>query len=504
VIFKKKDKGEYHPQRVPKYDKPLNSVNLKEIFKNCDDFTVRDVFIGGNPQHRVKLCFIDGIVSGEAVSREILTPLTDPIRFSQAKNDEQRFELIAHGGVSSRSMLRRDNLDDTVGDLVSGFCALVFDEKALAVVFEVRSGEKRAVTEPATEKVIKGAKDAFVESIRTNTSLVRRKLRDPELKILETYVGRHSHTRIAVVYAQGIADMNIVAQVRRKIDEIDVDAVLTSAMIEEYLVDSKKTMFPLMLTTERADKFSMNIMEGRVGILVDGLPIGYMVPATMAQTLFVPEDRARHFAVATVILIIRYLAVLLTLLLPAFYVAVAMYHQEMLPTKLLLSIIESKQNVPFSTAAEVLAMLVAFELLQEAGLQLPEPVGQTVSIIGALIVGQSAVEARVLSPVVVIVVAMAGVAGYAMPNQDMAAALRVWRFILAVSAMLGGMFGLMIAAVLLVYHLATLESFGVPYMSPFVGRAWREAARRSVIRLPMPEDKYRDKALNTPNRRKQK
>lgn len=504
MLFWKRKDWDYHPRSEPKYSLPLCSENLKKVFENCDDFAIRTVYIGGNSAYKAQICFIDGVVSGEAVSREVLASLAKEERFSALYTDKQRLEAVLHGAVSSYAPICCKTMDDTVTAITDGFCAIIFDNIQTAVCFEVKTSDKRAVSQPVTEKAIKGSKDAFVESLRTNTSLIRRKLREPLLKITETIVGRRSLTKVAVVYVQGLTNMDIVAQVRRKIDEIDIDALLTSSSIEEYITDAKKTMFPLVISTERADKFSVSLMQGKVGILVDGLPMGYLVPATLAQTLEVPEDRAQHFAISTAIMIVRYLAMFICLLLPAFYVAIAMYHQEMLPTKLLLSIIESKQNVPFSTAAEVLGMLIVFELLQEAGLRLPEPVGQTVSIIGALIVGQSAVEAKVISPVVVIVVAVAGVAGYAMPNQDMSAALRAWRFIFTVAAMLGGMYGLMLAVVVLVYHLASLESFGVPYMSPFVSSDGWKVARRSVLRLPMKSEKYRDDVLKPENKRMQK
>ena len=195
---------------------------------------------------------------------------------------------------------------------------------------------------------------------------------------------------------------------------------------------------------------------------------------------------------------------LVTVLLPAFYVAIAMYHQEMIPTKLMLSIIASKADVPFSTAIEVLGMLVAFELLQEAGLRLPDPIGQTVSIIGALIVGQSAVEAKIVSPVVVIVVAFAGIAGYTMPNQDFAAALRICRFLLVLCAIAGGMFGLVIGLILLVYHLAGLESFGVPYLTPFAGKNGGKGMLRALLRPPLYGTQYREEALHVQDVRNQK
>jgi hypothetical protein len=235
-------------------------------------------------------------------------------------------------------------------------------------------------------------------------------------------------------------------------------------------------------------------MEGRVGIIIDGLPLGFMAPGTFSQFFKVPEDHANHFLVASGLTLLRYFSLILALILPAFYVSVTMYHQEMLPLKLMESIIEAKQSVPFPTAFEVLGMLVAFELLQEAGLRLPAPIGETVSIFGAIIVGQSAVEAKVVSPIVVIVIALAGIAGYTVPNQDTAVAVRICRFILVIMAVFMGMFGLAIGVALMLYHLSSLETLGVPYMAPFAGCDGKHFFR-ALLRFPMKSKSVREPEL---------
>jgi hypothetical protein len=245
-------------------------------------------------------------------------------------------------------------------------------------------------------------------------------------------------------------------------------------------------------------------MDGRVGVLVDGLPMGCLLPGDIAQFIKVPQDKSYNYAMVTALTLIRYACMMITLLLPAFYIAVATFHQEMLPTKLMLSIIASKQDVPFGTAFEVLVMLVAFEVLQEAGLRLPQTIGQTVSIIGGLVVGQSAVEAKIVSPVVVIVVAVAGICGFTMPNQDFANALRLWRFALAAIASVMGLFGVMAGCVGLIYHLATLESFGVAYLTPFAPNPGVQVRDYTLLRPPLPWIKMRELALHPRNKRNQK
>lgn len=484
------------PARRVKFPSPVTAKVVADVFTDCYDFITRQIALGGDNSKEVTLCFIDGLVDSKTLAETVLRPITDSHRFS---GDIQSTDAIAKmlGGVAyTASVKHRTVLDDVVQDILNGFCAIIIDKESTAVTFEVRANANRSITEPKEEKVIKGSKDAFIELLKMNTTLVRRKLRNPDLRIKTAEIGKKTGTYVAILYINDFTNMDIVNEVEKRIKNINVDGVLTAAVIEESIADDPATPFPQLISTERPDKFCMNLLEGRVGIIVDGLPMGYLAPGTFAQYFKVPEDVANHFLVASALTGLRYIALFITLLLPAFYVAVAIYHHEMLPLKMMQSIIDAKQSVPFPTAIEVLLMLSAFELLQEAGLRLPNPIGETVSIIGALIVGQSAVEAKVVSPVVVIIVAAAGIAGYTVPNQDMASALRISRFILVIFAILGGMFGVATGVVLLVYHLCTLESYGVAYMTPFAGRNARRRGK-ALGRGPMSGFDQKDPALRT-------
>jgi spore germination protein KA len=503
-IFKfKKRRGRYHPRPDVRYNVRVEGKELEQIFSDCADFTSREIYVGGKKLSGVSAFWLDGVVSGDQVSEDVLRPLTDAARLSGAKSAGECMDLIVHGAIYSGSLKLCQTMDELVDRILHGFCAIVFDHAGQAIAFETKTSQIRSISEPTVEKSVKGPKDAFIETLRVNTSLVRRKLCNADLKIRQTTVGRKSLTTVDVLYINGVADGKIVDELMRRLDAIDIDGLVAAGSLEEYIVDNPRSPFPQLMHTERPDKFAMNLLEGRIGILVDGLPIGFLLPATLAQFLKVPEDNAQHFVTATTLTVIRYLALIITIVLPAFYVALAMYHQEMIPLKLLLSVIESKQQVPFSTAVEILGMLIAFELLQEAGLRLPNPVGETVSIIGALIVGQSAVEARVISPIAVIVVALAGICGYTIPNQDLGAALRISRFLMVVAALLAGMFGIMAAVTLLVYHLCTIESFHVAYMSP-MSDGGTDSFTRSILRPPLWRNKYRDPALGTGDSRNQK
>ena len=496
-----KNEPPHHPRPEPEYPGALTAANVAGVFHDCDDFEARVLrTAAGLP---VTLYYIDGVTSGADISEQVVRPLTDLLRLGQVKSARDCILRAQCGAVFSCTMHRRETLDAVIKDLTQGYAALVFDSEQVALCFEAKTNAQRSVTEPQSEKSVKGAKDSFVENLRVNTSLVRRKLFTPALKVNQTIVGRKSHTTVALLYLDGVADPRYLQELKQRIDAIDIDGMLTTACLEEYIVDKPWSPFPQLIHTERPDKFALNLLEGRVGMLIDGIPLGFLAPVTLAQFMKVPEDNSHNYLTASLLTSLRYLGLLLTILLPGLYVAVALYHQEMIPTKLLMSVIDSKQQVPFSTFVEVLAMLVAFELLQEAGLRLPDPIGQTVSIIGALIVGQSAVEARVVSPIAVIVVALAGIAGYTCPSSDLGSALRMVRFALVLAALAGGMFGIMCALAMLLWHLSSIESLGVAYLSPLCDGTG-QGMLKALTRLPLRLNKRREEVLHTPDRRQQK
>lgn len=490
-----------HPRPEPRIPLPLELDSVKQVFANCADFICRPVALGDGEQV-VQVCYLVGMVKSERLNEFVLKPMMQD-QILARPGGLPLADALERQVIYAQNVQHRTTVDQVAKDIVEGSCAIFLPEGRVLTV-PVPTEDRRGVGEPENEPALKGSRESFTEALRVNTAMVRRHLRAPELCIREHTVGRQSLTPVDVLWLEGIADPDTVARVEQKLDDMDIDAVEAAGNLEEYLTDAARTPFPLLPSTQRPDRFCQGLLEGRVGLLCDGLPLGWMAPGTVDQFFKTGQDRAWNWMAASALSLVRWLCALLTLLLPGLYIALVTFHPEAIPVKLALSIVAAKQDVPFSTIFEVLIMLVAFEVIQEAGLRLPGPIGSTVSILGGLVVGNAAVEARIVSPTVLVAVAIAGVAGYTVPSQDFGAALRIWRFLLAILASVGGLFGLSLGCAALVIHLAGLDSFGVPYLAPFTTGADAPRGHPSLFRLPLPMMKWRDGAVKTKNRRNQR
>lgn len=437
----------------------ISDENIMAIFGDTGDMNRRVLQIGA---HTLYIYALDGLTSGGDISEFVIKPL---MQDTVGGTMEELYRRSLHKTVYNAVAKPCEDLDTVLSMLLNGFSVVLFGQSAIA--FEDKTPEKRSPSAPEVENTVKGPKDGFTETSRTNTSLLRRHLRSPALHFYETTVGKRSRTNVSVAYIDGLTEPGLIERMKNRLREIDIDGMITPASVEEYVSGSRPTAFPLLQYTERTDRFAQGLLEGRIGLLVDGLPLGYLLPVDIGYLMSSAEDRGVNYLTASLMRLLRYTALFLSLLLPALYVAMVAFHPAMLPTALLESVIAAKQEVPFPTIFEVLGLLVAFELLQEASVSLPKSIGQSLSIIGGLVVGSAAVEAKIISPAALIIVAVAGISGFAIPGRGFADAIRLWRFVLAVLASFAGLYGLTVGGLCLLVHLAQLESFGEPYLAPF-------------------------------------
>ncbi|GAW92418.1 spore germination protein [Calderihabitans maritimus] len=449
-------------------DLDRNLAVLRQVFDRCSDFIVRE-FVAGQKLARCALIYFDGLVTRTSVETSILKTLLVEIRKVEPAPDiteRNVFELIKEAAVSVGEVHEVSGFPGMLEKLLAGDAVLLVDGQAKVLVLGVRGWESRAVEEPETEAVVRGPREGFVETLRTNTSLIRRRIKSPRLKIETIKIGELTKTDVAVIYIEGLVNPQIVEEVHRRLKRIETDGIVDSGYIEEFIEDDPFSPFPQIEHSERPDKVTAALLEGRVVILADGSPFALVVPTVFVQFLQASEDYYERFYLASVVRLGRLVAVNVALLLPSAYVAITTFHQEMLPRTLLISIAAQREGVPFPAFVEALIMELTFEMLREAGIRLPRPVGQAISIVGALVIGEAAVSAGIVSPVMVVVVALTAIANFSIPAFNMAITLRLIRFIMLVLAAAFGFFGIMMGLVVILIHLCNLRSFGIPYLSP--------------------------------------
>ncbi len=444
------------------------SENKKEIaalFSDCSDCAMKELRLSDGT--KAFLILIDGLVDTNLVNRSIEV-LMEKASFNDQVlhfSKEERFgSIVKHLPVSQT--MEVDDLSALTLGILGGDTALLLEGSEAALLLSMRGPTLRGIEEPASEAVVRGPREGFTESLRTNTSMIRRKLRTPHLKMRSYTIGNHSNTGLVVAFVDGLVDPSIVKEVEARLDKIKLDGVLESGYIEEFIQDSTFSPFPQVQYTERPDAAAAALLQGRIAIVTDGTPFVLLVPVVFTELLQATEDYYERFMISSLLRLLRYLFLFLSLFTPAIYIALTTFHPEMIPTQLLLSIAASREPIPFPAVVEAFIMEVTFEALREAGIRLPKTIGQTVSILGALVVGQAAVEAGIVSAPMVIVVAITGIASFTIPRFNGAIAIRMLRFPLMVMASLFGIVGIIMGMMFILAHMAGLRSFGVPYMSP--------------------------------------
>ncbi|WP_258358513.1 spore germination protein [Moorella sulfitireducens] len=444
----------------------LNLEQLHVIFAKCCDVVHRDFYLG--QVLKVGIIYIDGLADKKLVEDTLVRTLQQgsPQLARELADRSRDVTTVMEKIMPMTDVAVVDNMASLVKHLLEGDTVLLLEGYNKALALSTRSWEHRAIEEPVAESVVRGPRESFIESLRANTALIRRRLKTPSLKMETICLGRYTMTNVVITYLEDLVDPMVLREVRRRLERIQIDGILESAYIEELIEDNPSSPFPQIDHTERPDKVVAALLEGRVGILVDNTPFALIVPTLFIQFIQSCEDYYERYYLSSFLRLARFAALNIALLLPAAYVAVSTFHQEMLPTNLLIRLASQREGIPFPAVIEALIMELSFELLREAGVRLPRQVGQAVSIVGALVIGEAAVSAGLVSPAMVIVVALTGISSFALPSFAMAITLRLLRFIILILAGTLGFYGIMLGLLVILVHLNTLRSFGVPYLAP--------------------------------------
>ncbi|HTG68324.1 MAG TPA: spore germination protein [Candidatus Udaeobacter sp.] len=480
-----------HEQLEPLSNKPLstsleqNRETVKQDLGESQDIIFRELLLTDPGGTKALIVFVQGMVEDEKLNEYVIQPL-HRVRFPKDSSMQPK-DLLA----TMKSRLLSTGIVNDICDwkmlyqkLFMGYCIIMVEGAEQAIACNVVGGARRGIEEPKTEMAIRGPREGFTESIRMNTSMLRRKIRSPKLWMEQWTIGEISQTPVSIMYIKGLADENVLKDLRERLEAIHIDGILESGNIEELIADQKWTPFPTILSNERPDSVAGNLLEGRIAIFIDGTPFVLIVPAVLNMFFQASEDYYQRFDIATFLRMLRYVSFLIALLMPSAYVAVVGFHQEMIPTQLLLKLAAQREGVPFPAYLEAFIMEFVFEILREAVVRMPSAAGNTISIVGGLVIGQSVVEAGIVSPAVVIVVSFTAIASFVSPSYNLGIAARLMRFILLLAASTLGFYGIALVVLLLILHLSNLRSFGMPYFKPLAPFSLKDM-KDTFVRAPL-------------------
>lgn len=437
-----------------------NVNEIRKILENNSDLVIRNISINGTA---AAVAYIDDLTDSQQVDNDIIRRLI----INTCKSADILIEKLEQGSLITRGEIKAcGDMKAFMDELLTGSACLLISGYKTAYAISVKGNENRSISEPQIEPVIRGPRDAFVESLKVNMGLIRTRIPSPNLSFETIEVGTRTHTKVSISYIRGVCPSSRISEVRSRLKRITIDGIIESGYLEEFIQDDPFSIFPQVRNTERPDVVSAALLEGRVAIITDNTPIVLIAPGEFFSLLQSAEDYYNRYIFSTFIRVIRFIALLLAAFLPAVYIAVTNYHQEMVPTDLLVGIASARTGVPFPTAIEALIMYFAFEVLYEAGIHLPKSLGQTISIVGALIIGQAAVQAKIVSPLMVIIISLTGITTFCIPQYNVVLPIRIIRFVFIILASALGLFGIMIGILYLLLHMASLRSFGVAYLVP--------------------------------------
>lgn len=484
------------------WEKPISFLRIKKELEQSSDIVFRSFKVRGKEEIPCALGVVDGLIDKHLLDAYVLRILmvegvADPL-FKEITS-ENIFDQLLQIFTPTNEIKKINTMGEAIEAMLSGDAVLFVEEGKEALVISARGWETRGIATPENESSIRGPKEAFNENLRTNTSLLRRKIKHPSLRLISMKIGDLTRTDVVIAYVEKIASSDVIKEVQSRLDRVKIDGIIAGDALEEFIEDFPYSPFPQVNVTERPDIIASDLLEGRVAILVDGTPTALVIPATLAKFMQVNEDYYERAMIVILIRFIRYLGAVIAVLAPSLFIAITTFHQELLPTDLALSIAASREATPFPALVEAFIMLIVLEILQEAGLRLPKPIGQTIGIVGALVIGDAAVKASLVSPILVIVIGITAVASYAIPSYDLAIGIRLLRLPLMILAGIMGLFGLGIGMYFILIHLLGLRSFGTPYLSPIAPFRARAFFQDTFVRAPWWALKQRPELIDTDN-----
>jgi len=486
---KSEENGKQPPEPELAPELSRNRELLGTYLGGSDDVVFRPLEVARTPVKALAV-YADGLVRRETIEEQVLKPLMLELAMAEPRQTPasggELLEFLERRVLSVGEVRRTAGVMEIVVAVLSGDTAFLVDGAAAALIVNTRGWAGRAIEEPVTESLVRGPREGFTETLRTNTALLRRHLRDPHLRIRQFRLGRRGQTDCALAYLEGVVRPEVVEEVGKRLQTIDIDCLLETGEVEQFIEDSPFSVFPQVQYSERPDKVVAGLLEGRVAVLVDGTPFVILVPAVFGHFFTSPEDYYERWVIGSLLRLLRYLASFVATFLPATYVALTSFHPGLWPTPLALAIAAGREGIPFPSVVEALLMELAFELLREAGARLPRPIGATIGIVGGIIIGDAAVRSKLVSPIMVVVVALTAIASFTIPSYNMAIAFRILRFPITLAAGVLGLYGVVLSFILLNVHLVCLKSFGVVYLSPLVPyrrQDWKDAVFRAPLRV---------------------
>ena len=467
---------------------------IKDLMEGNSDLVVREFRF---QKLNAALIYIDGMADKRLLDDYVLESLMgreEPIK--SIYDIKERMLTVS-------DIREVKKLSEGINAMLSGDTLMLLDSLDMAYVIATRSWAARGVGEPASETVIRGSREGFTETVRFNTALVRRRIRDTRLRMISKTIGVRSKTDVIIAYIDDIVNKDVLEELYNRIDKIKIDAILDSGYIEQMIEDNSLSPFPQIQSTERPDVVAAALYEGRIAILVDNSPYSIIVPTTMGNLFQSPDDYYQRWFSASLIRVVRSFALLISIILPALYVAVTSFHTAIIPTRLAYSIAASREGVPFPAFVEALIMEISLWLLLEAIVRLPRPIGATIGIVGGLIIGQSAVSAGIVSPIMIIIVGVTAITEFITPNYEVTLGLRIIRFFILIASAIIGLYGIILGLILVLSHLIKLKSFGIPYLAPFVNTEIRDF-KDMFVRVPFKYYKERPDYMNTGDKIRQK